>query len=272
MTRPLWDGGPCSLCPHVVLERMQSQQLLPTATAHPRPRARSVHITVAVCLLRASGPGSSCTSSGEIHRSSPRVSLPRQPGPSLRCRASPAGPGRWCGQHRVRSRVLAGGRLLPWRCAVSGSRGQEAGTAPGAGVGAHKSRPGPAVGQSTSRMRPGCLGPAELWREGGEGVGGRPALGPRGRTKPFPLLRSPGAPDRRLGPSPRRDWMRGSAPGGGPQTPVPRPRTGREGAGWPGAPGATMFDSSQYPYNCFNDEDDAGSADPDQRLTRPAYR
>ncbi|XP_040845904.1 forkhead box L3 [Ochotona curzoniae] len=32
-----------------------------------------------------------------------------------------------------------------------------------------------------------------------------------------------------------------------------------------------MFDSSQYPYNCFNDEDDAGSADPDQRLTRPAY-
>lgn len=115
-TRPLWDGGPCSLCPHVVLERMQSQQLLPPATAHPRPRARSVHTTVAVCLLCASGLGSSCTSSGEIHRSSTHVSLPRQPGPSLRCRASPAGPGHWCGQHRVRSRVLAGGRLLPWHC------------------------------------------------------------------------------------------------------------------------------------------------------------
>ncbi|XP_011832973.1 PREDICTED: forkhead box L1-like [Mandrillus leucophaeus] len=36
-----------------------------------------------------------------------------------------------------------------------------------------------------------------------------------------------------------------------------------------------MFDSSQYPYNCFNyDADDypAGSSDEDKRLTRPAYR
>ncbi|XP_034821307.1 forkhead box L3 [Pan paniscus] len=35
-----------------------------------------------------------------------------------------------------------------------------------------------------------------------------------------------------------------------------------------------MFDSSQYPYNCFNyDADDypAGSSDEDKRLTRPAY-
>ncbi|XP_059536732.1 forkhead box L3 [Myotis daubentonii] len=35
-----------------------------------------------------------------------------------------------------------------------------------------------------------------------------------------------------------------------------------------------MFDSSQYPYNCFNyDADDypAGSADEEKRLTRPAY-
>ncbi|XP_072798224.1 forkhead box L3 [Vicugna pacos] len=35
-----------------------------------------------------------------------------------------------------------------------------------------------------------------------------------------------------------------------------------------------MFDSSQYPYNCFNyDADDypAGSSDEEQRLTRPAY-
>ncbi|KAI4551891.1 hypothetical protein MJT46_018143 [Ovis ammon polii x Ovis aries] len=36
-----------------------------------------------------------------------------------------------------------------------------------------------------------------------------------------------------------------------------------------------MFDSSQYPYNCFNyDADDypAGSSDEEKRLTRPAYR
>ncbi|KAK2116498.1 Forkhead box protein L3 [Saguinus oedipus] len=35
-----------------------------------------------------------------------------------------------------------------------------------------------------------------------------------------------------------------------------------------------MFDSSQYPYNCFNDDADdypAGSSDEDKRLTRPAY-
>ncbi|KAK2495780.1 hypothetical protein MC885_017727 [Smutsia gigantea] len=35
-----------------------------------------------------------------------------------------------------------------------------------------------------------------------------------------------------------------------------------------------MFDSSQYPYNCFNyDSDDypSGSADGEKRLTRPAY-
>ncbi|CAK6446436.1 unnamed protein product [Pipistrellus nathusii] len=34
-----------------------------------------------------------------------------------------------------------------------------------------------------------------------------------------------------------------------------------------------MFDSSQYPYNCFNDDADGppGSADAEQRLTRPAY-
>ncbi|XP_004840622.1 forkhead box protein L1 [Heterocephalus glaber] len=35
-----------------------------------------------------------------------------------------------------------------------------------------------------------------------------------------------------------------------------------------------MFDSSQYPYNCFNDHDDdypAGSSDEEKRLTRPAY-
>uniref|UniRef100_A0A2K5D127 Fork-head domain-containing protein n=1 Tax=Aotus nancymaae TaxID=37293 RepID=A0A2K5D127_AOTNA len=35
-----------------------------------------------------------------------------------------------------------------------------------------------------------------------------------------------------------------------------------------------MFDSSQYPYNCFNDDADdhpAGSSDQDKRLTRPAY-
>lgn len=38
---------------------------------------------------------------------------------------------------------------------------------------------------------------------------------------------------------------------------------------------ARMFDSSQYPYNCFNDDADdypAGSADEEKRLTRPAYR
>ncbi|ERE75906.1 dentin matrix protein 4, partial [Cricetulus griseus] len=37
---------------------------------------------------------------------------------------------------------------------------------------------------------------------------------------------------------------------------------------------ATMFDSSQYPYNCFNDDADdypAGSSDEEKRLTRPAY-
>lgn len=36
-----------------------------------------------------------------------------------------------------------------------------------------------------------------------------------------------------------------------------------------------MFDSSQYPYNCFNyDADDypAGSSEEEKRLTRPAYR
>ncbi|XP_006996155.1 forkhead box L3 [Peromyscus maniculatus bairdii] len=35
-----------------------------------------------------------------------------------------------------------------------------------------------------------------------------------------------------------------------------------------------MFDSSQYPYNCFNDDADdypAGSSDEEKRLTRPAY-
>uniref|UniRef100_A0A8C2VF05 Forkhead box L3 n=1 Tax=Chinchilla lanigera TaxID=34839 RepID=A0A8C2VF05_CHILA len=35
-----------------------------------------------------------------------------------------------------------------------------------------------------------------------------------------------------------------------------------------------MFDSSQYPYNCFNDDNDdypAGSSDEEKRLTRPAY-
>lgn len=42
----------------------------------------------------------------------------------------------------------------------------------------------------------------------------------------------------------------------------------------PQAPGATMFDSSQYPYNCFNYDADypAGSSDEEKRLTRPAYR
>lgn len=38
---------------------------------------------------------------------------------------------------------------------------------------------------------------------------------------------------------------------------------------------AKMFDSSQYPYNCFNDDADdypAGSSDEEKRLTRPAYR
>lgn len=42
-----------------------------------------------------------------------------------------------------------------------------------------------------------------------------------------------------------------------------------------GAGRAKMFDSSQYPYNCFNyDADDypAGSSDEEKRLTRPAYR
>lgn len=42
-----------------------------------------------------------------------------------------------------------------------------------------------------------------------------------------------------------------------------------------GAGHAKMFDSSQYPYNCFNyDADDypAGSSDEEKRLTRPAYR
>lgn len=41
------------------------------------------------------------------------------------------------------------------------------------------------------------------------------------------------------------------------------------------APRAAMFDSSQYPYNCFNDDADdypAGSSDEEKRLTRPAYR
>lgn len=43
----------------------------------------------------------------------------------------------------------------------------------------------------------------------------------------------------------------------------------------PSGRGASMFDSSQYPYNCFNDDADdgpAGGADPEKRLTRPAYR
>ena len=42
-----------------------------------------------------------------------------------------------------------------------------------------------------------------------------------------------------------------------------------------GAGRAKMFDSSQYPYNCFSyDADDypVGSSDEQKRLTRPAYR
>lgn len=53
----------------------------------------------------------------------------------------------------------------------------------------------------------------------------------------------------------------------------------RGGSGSSGGPAGvrrtTMFDSSQYPYNCFNyDADDypAGSSDEEKRLTRPAYR
>ena len=50
---------------------------------------------------------------------------------------------------------------------------------------------------------------------------------------------------------------------------------GGGGSGGPtGAWRTTMFDRSQYPYNCFNyDADDypAGSSD-EKRLTRPAYR
>lgn len=47
---------------------------------------------------------------------------------------------------------------------------------------------------------------------------------------------------------------------------------GRRGGG---GSRTAMFDSSQYPYNCFNyDADDypAGSSDEEKRLTRPAYR
>lgn len=51
--------------------------------------------------------------------------------------------------------------------------------------------------------------------------------------------------------------------------------TGGQRGGGGSAARATMFDSSQYPYNCFNyDADDypAGSSDEEKRLTRPAYR
>lgn len=60
------------------------------------------------------------------------------------------------------------------------------------------------------------------------------------------------------------------------------PTTGGQRGGRGGGSGrvnqhrvATMFDSSQYPYNCFNDDADdypAGSSDEEKRLTRPAYR
>lgn len=52
------------------------------------------------------------------------------------------------------------------------------------------------------------------------------------------------------------------------RTDLSRGRAGRRGR-------ARMFDSSQYPYNCFNYDADgypAGSADEEKRLTRPAYR
>ena len=51
--------------------------------------------------------------------------------------------------------------------------------------------------------------------------------------------------------------------------------TGGQRGGGGSAARDTMFDSSQYPYNCFNyDADDypAGSSDEEKRLTRPAYR
>lgn len=73
----------------------------------------------------------------------------------------------------------------------------------------------------------------------------------------------------------RRRW---SAP---PRTSAQTWRAGgrRGGGGSSGGPAgagcAKMFDSSQYPYNCFNyDADDypAGSSDEEKRLTRPAYR
>lgn len=89
--------------------------------------------------------------------------------------------------------------------------------------------------------------------------------------------RSPGSP---LG---RRAAHSADAAGARPAGPQQRPgglADGTEEAATAtvapaGAGRAKMFDSSQYPYNCFNyDADDypVGSSDEQKRLTRPAYR
>lgn len=88
----------------------------------------------------------------------------------------------------------------------------------------------------------------------------------------------PSSPGSQLGQrAPRSADAAGPLPRRPLHTPADLRAGGRRGGGdsCGGGPHAAMFDSSQYPYNCFNyDADDypAGSSDEEKRLTRPAYR
>lgn len=139
---------------------------------------------------------------------------------------------------------------------------------------------GPPSARSLRLPRGRAEGPPEPARSlGGSAVAGAspaPGLDARergggGRGTPEAQVPSSGGEQRALQTlrfGAREDLRADQAAGG---------RRGGGGSGGPRAP--TMFDSSQYPYNCFNydadyDADDfpAGSSDEEKRLTRPAYR
>lgn len=206
--------------------------------------------------------------------------------------------------------VASGGPRVPSR--DPGAREDPAclGARPGRkGQGAPSSRP--RAGRPSSARGPSGLCPDGGRRGEREAEGGAPPVGPpsaRSLRLPRGGAEGPPEPARSLGgsavagasPAPGLDAReRGGGGRGTPEAQVPssggeqralqtlrvgsredlradQAAGGRRGGGGSGGPQApTMFDSSQYPYNCFNyDADDfpAGSSDEEKRLTRPAYR
>ncbi|XP_058141662.1 forkhead box L3 [Dasypus novemcinctus] len=126
--------------------------------------------------------------------------------------------------------------------------------------------PAPSPGQRVTSSLPASAPPALLQQAAGASRASGLDARKRGRGGGGP--RSPGS---QLGRRAARS-ADASSPGLG-DPPLPRPGGRRGGGGGPEG-SARMFDSSQYPYNCFNyDADDypAGSSDEEKRLTRPAY-